>query len=72
MALARAALLRLFGSARRSEEQTTTANVGAFPMPFPGGPIRRVFPSLPKKRKKAEDEDELLALAERQLELLRS
>jgi len=62
MPVAKAALLLLYGRGKRRQEQTTTANVGAYTAPL-GAPLRQPFPN-------GEDEEELLRRLEAELRRL--
>lgn len=59
MRLVSGALMALLGPKADWEEQTTTANVGAFPVPLgKGEPLKRVFPSNRRKRKRKKKRQE--------------
>jgi hypothetical protein len=88
MPTAKAALMALLGPGIEREEQTTTGNVGAYPVPIGQGvPLKQVFPSTagPKRKRKRKrkpvglsafgapmEDAELLARARHQLARLQS
>ena len=53
MPLVKGALMALLGPGWGQEEQTTTGNVGAYPVPLgPGCPLRQVFPHEPERKRR--------------------